>query len=174
MQRPHGNTYWLIPGRLLAGEHPAAATGRAGPARLAAYLDCGIVEFIDLTSPAELDAYHGVLARLAGERGVDARYRRFPIVDMDVPAEPGRMRAILDHLDRALEATRPAYVHCWGGIGRTGTVLGCLLVRHGLSADEALAELAARWPAMQKSRDFAHTPQTPAQFEYVRNWPPRT
>ena len=21
--RPHGNTYWLVPGRLLAGEHPS-------------------------------------------------------------------------------------------------------------------------------------------------------
>ena len=30
------------------------------------------------------------------------------------------------------------YLHCWGGVGRTGTVVGCWLVRHGRTGDEAL------------------------------------
>jgi hypothetical protein len=174
MKRPHGNTYWLIPGLLLAGEHPVATSGRGSREILEAFLDCGIVEFVDLTEPSELEDYHGVLGGLAGARGLDARYRRFPIVDMAVPETRHRMRAILDHLDAATLAGRPAFVHCWGGIGRTGTVLGCLLVRHGLSGEEALAELAGRWPAMEKSWYFPHTPQTRAQFDYVRQWPART
>lgn len=33
----------------------------------------------------------------------------------------------------ALAAGQTVYVHCYGGIGRTGTVVGCWLVRHGLS-----------------------------------------
>ena len=32
-------------------------------------------------------------------------------------------------------------MHCWGGVGRTGTTVGCWLVRHGRSGTEALAEL---------------------------------
>ena len=45
------------------------------------------------------------------------------------------------------EGLEPVYVHCWGGIGRTGTVVGCWLVRHGMTGDEALAEFASpgRW-----------------------------
>ncbi len=170
MQRPHGNSYWVIPGALLAGEHPGATPGMDVAGRLAATLECGIREFVDLTHEHELDPYQAALARLSTELGVDCRYRRFPIVDMDVPDEPAGMEAILDHLDSAIDLGRPAYVHCWGGIGRTGTVVGCFMVRHGLSGERALAELATLWPAMEKSWYFHRTPQTDAQHAYVRRW----
>ena len=38
------------------------------------------------------------------------------------------MRIILGALDTALKAGEIVYVHCWGGVGRTGTVVGCHLV----------------------------------------------
>lgn len=173
MERPHGNTYWVIPGLLLAGEHPGASPEHDLEARLQATLDCGIREFVDLTYEHELEPYQASLARLAAATGVDTRYRRFPIVDMDVPDNPSLMRRILDHLDAAVDAGRPAYVHCWGGIGRTGTVMGCFMVRHGLLGAAALRELNALWPAMEKSWHYHRTPQTTAQHDYVRGWPPR-
>ena len=55
----------------------------------------------------------------------------------------------------------------------TGTVVGCFMVRHGLSGERALAELATLWPAMEKSWYFRRTPQTDAQHAYVRRWPLR-
>ncbi len=173
MRRPHANSYWVIPGVLLAGEHPGASSEMDVAARLRACLDCGLTEFVDLTEPHELEPYQGILARLAGERGVDARYRRFPIVDMNVPREPALMRSILDHLDGAVDAGRPVYVHCWGGIGRTGTVIGCFMVRRGLSGEEALKTLGTLWPAMEKSWYYRRTPQTGPQHDYVRKWPVR-
>lgn len=48
-----------------------------------------------------------------------------------------QMRAILDAIDRA--AGSIVYVHCWGGHGRTGTVAGCYLVRHGQDTRQSLA-----------------------------------
>ncbi len=33
-------------------------------------------------------------------------------------------------------------MHCWGGVGRTGTVVGCWLVRHGLDDGDAIARIA--------------------------------
>ncbi|GIS99317.1 MAG: hypothetical protein CM1200mP26_10300 [Acidimicrobiales bacterium] len=48
-------------------------------------------------------------------------------------------RLILDDLDSFLEQGRNVYVHCWGGSGRTGTIIGCWIRRHGLAdADETL------------------------------------
>ena len=44
----------------------------------------------------------------------------------------GVMKRILDDVDEAIAGGGLTYVHCWGGIGRTGTVVGCWLVRHGL------------------------------------------
>jgi len=174
MHRPHENTYWLSPGQLLAGEHPVASPTMNLEERLMPYLECGVREFVDLTEPGEVRAYDGVLRELANYHGVAVGYRRFPVVDMQVPGDAACMHAILDHLDRVIDEERTAYVHCWGGIGRTGTVAGCYLVRHGLHGGDALARLAELWPAMRKSRIYPCTPQTAAQFAYVKAWPLRS
>ena len=48
------------------------------------------------------------------------------------------MRRVLDAIDKDIADGRTVYVHCWGGIGRTGMVIGCWLVRHGMMVDRAL------------------------------------
>jgi protein-tyrosine phosphatase len=89
---------------------------------------------------------------------------------MAVPERPQVMVEILDEIERRLDAGGTVYIHCWGGIGRTGTVAGCFLVRQGLTGDAALGQLARLWPQMEKSAWHPTTPQTEQQFEYVRNW----
>ena len=64
-------------------------------------------------------------------------------------------------------------MHCWGGIGRTGTVVGCHLVRSGLTGDDALAAVARGFLGMSKSRLLKYlggSPETRAQREMVRTW----
>jgi hypothetical protein len=52
--RPHSNCYWLIPGALLAGEHPAPSLERIDRmSRIDALLDAGARQFIDLTEEGE-------------------------------------------------------------------------------------------------------------------------
>ena len=82
------------------------------------------------------------------------------------------MSRILDHIDAELAAGRKVYLHCWGGIGRTGTAVGCHLVRSGQSGVEALATIAELWRGVseQKRRDFPESPQTRAQREFVNAW----
>lgn len=170
MRRPHDNTYWIEPSRLLAGEYPGSSQPAKTAARLQAYLDCGVTDFIDLTTPGELAPYDRLLQDLAGRRRIEVGYHRMPIVDMSVPRDPGQMSAILDEIDRRIARGGTVYVHCWGGIGRTGTVAGCYLVRQGLTGPAALSQLARLWPQMQKSAWYETTPQTPEQHEYVRRW----
>ena len=52
------------------------------------------------------------------------------------------MSRILDDVDAALADGRTVYVHCWGGIGRTGTVVGCWLMRHGLDEGDPIRRIA--------------------------------
>ena len=167
--RPHNNCYWVIPNKLLAGEYPAAWDPDASRRRIGAYLDVGVNYFVDLTEAGELPPYVSMLNSEAGKRGVIVEHQRMSIVDMDIP-EPALMTTILDTIDSAIDADRTVYVHCWGGIGRTGTVVGCYLVRHGNSGDEALGEIAQLWQNVEKRDYYPRSPQVDEQYDFVRNW----
>ena len=169
--RPMANSYWVDPGRFAAGEYPGARRRKEAAARLRTLLRAGIDCFIDLTQPDEgLAPYAEIAAQEAGRLGIEFVHERHSIVDMGVPRSPQQTAGILDAIDKALEDGKNVYVHCWGGIGRTGTVVGCWLVRHGMTGDEALAEIAERWQGMEKRYRHPRSPQTQQQRRYVRSW----
>jgi len=62
-----------------------------------------------------------------------------PIRDQSVPT-PDEMARLLDGIERALVDGK-VVVFCRGGLGRTGTVAASGLVRRGMSAAEAIAEV---------------------------------
>lgn len=89
---------------------------------------------------------------------------------MSVPAAK-RLEEVLAALADSAAAGRRAVVHCWGGIGRTGTVVGChLRHQHGLSGDEALARITEQWKGVEKSRRVPRSPETDEQANFVRNY----
>ena len=159
---PHRNSYLVQPG-FVAGEYPGAEDREAAAARIAAHLDAGITSFIDLTAEGELAPYADLLP-------ADARHTRLTIPDLSIPHDPGQMRTILDTIDGELAAGRTVYLHCWGGIGRTGTVVGCWYVRHGMAGDAALASVSERYATVEKAARRPHSPETPQQAAYVRGW----
>src|SRR5262245_22147025 len=141
MRGPIPNSYMLLDGRLIAGEYPGDLVEIAARSKLAALLDAGVTTFVDLTEACELRPYDTLLAEMAKARGTEATYFRHPIHDVSVPSSPIVMREILDAVDTVLWKGGIVYVHCWGGIGRTGTVIGCHLVRQGMTGEEALARV---------------------------------
>ena len=143
---PLPDSYWLLDGQLLAGEYPGSWTRADATEKLGLFLAAGIRTFIDLTEETDpLNRYDSTLKALACEHGLDCRYIRFGIKDLGVPT-PELMGKILKAIRAELEEGRPVYFHCWGGIGRTGTVAACWLVEQGLSADDALGRVQMlRW-----------------------------
>jgi hypothetical protein len=170
---PHANCYAVpgIPG-LLAGEYPGAPDRETALAKLRTFAAAGIGAFIDLTDEQDgLRNYAGLLAEVWPDAATRPLHFHHPVPDLDVPAHPGRMRAILDTIDTVLAQGQRAYVHCWGGVGRTGTVVGCALVRRGLEGGAALAQVQASFAATPKGRHTGRTsPEMPAQERYVLTW----
>ena len=169
--RPLPNTYWVVPGRLAAGDDPGAKDPVEAAARLRALLGAGIDHFIDLTEAHEgLEPYATIGEEEALNLGMTVVHARHPIADGHVPRSREEMARILDAIDEALGDGRTVYLHCWGGVGRTGTVVGCWLVRHGRTGDEALAQIAEWWQGVEKAYRQPRSPETPQQHAYVRDW----
>jgi hypothetical protein len=163
---PLPDTYWAG-ARLLAGPAPSHAERKTQKARLRALLDAGVRCFIDLTTPAEIPVYRVAAQRLA-TTGDEPAYVQVPILDGTAP-NAHTAKLVLDVIDASVRADRAVYVHCLGGLGRTGTLVGCWLVRHGLvdpsRAIECLSELRRGQPNGERP-----SPETPAQRALLRSW----
>ncbi|KAG9223487.1 hypothetical protein PTI98_001962 [Pleurotus ostreatus] len=173
--RPIPNSYWATP-LLLACEYPWTPKVLI-PCRqkLDAVLKAGVRTFIDLTECGELSPYADHLSRRAAALGIDTstlEYHRFPIRDRSLPESVDHMYRIFDVLRDNEKRGRISAVHCRGGIGRTGLVVGCWLVQSGVAKDgpEALSIIAREWRTVEKCKRFPHSPETGPQFEFVRDF----
>lgn len=169
LKPPISESYWVEPGRFLAGEYPGEFTSESTRKRIDALLEAGFDTFIDLTKPNETIPYHHILMEQAKYHDMDVLRHSYPIGDFGLPT-PEIMMKILNTLDESLLAGRKVYLHCWGGIGRTGTTVGCYLVRHGRTGEEALHQLAEWWRTVPKSRIHVHSPETRDQAEFILHW----
>jgi protein-tyrosine phosphatase len=166
--KPDPNTYWVVPGKLLAGEYPGARESEEARRRLRKFLQAGVRHFIDLTEAGELEPYAELLREEAGSR---TSYLRIPIRDVSVPEEPETVAEIIAAIDREIAEGGITYVHCWGGVGRTGLAVACWLQQRGKTPDEALKNLADKWRSCAKSIRKPSSPETAEQMEWVTKWP---
>ncbi|MFV2064156.1 MAG: protein-tyrosine-phosphatase [Chloroflexota bacterium] len=86
---------------------------------------------------------------------------RFPIPDGGTPLDATAFAELLDGLHERLRDGKHVVVACRGGLGRTGTLVGCLLRDAGLSGAKAV-DLTRR----SRSR----TIENDRQETYVKGW----
>jgi hypothetical protein len=101
-----------------------------------------------------------------GNIGREARRARldwihFPIPDMWVPSDIGSARKLVRRMIGMLERGDTVVVHCWGGLGRAGTIAACCLVEQGVEPARAIALVRSARP---------RAVQTDAQEHFVRDW----
>ncbi|KAJ8487360.1 hypothetical protein ONZ51_g4229 [Trametes cubensis] len=178
--RPIPNSYWATP-YLVACEFPYCPLTPAQLARkhtkqkLDALLLAGVRTFIDLTEPHELFPYWPHLAQRCYDLGIDpheVEYHNFPIRDRSLPESDEFVRRIMETLRDNERRGRIAAVHCRGGIGRTGLIVGCWLVECGIArdGDDALRMIAEEWKNVEKCVRYPLSPETGPQHEYVRTF----
>jgi protein-tyrosine phosphatase len=100
------------------------------------------------------------LVHAASAHGIEVL--RLPIPDGSVPPQLALVTGLLDDILAAARAGKNVVIHCQGGLGRAGTIGGCLLVRLGKSSEDALAIL-------RDARD-PMCPETEEQREFIRRF----
>jgi len=66
-----------------------------------------------------------------------------------------------------LEAER---IHCFGGVGRTGTAVCCWLLRHGLAAPQDVITTLQELRQADHQTKGRKAPETSEQIAFVEGW----
>jgi hypothetical protein len=166
------HAWWVEPGRLLAGEYPGSLSEEKAREKVRVLIAAGIDSFVDLTEAGEMTRPYEtrLLAEEAENAGLPVPgHRRFGIPDVSVLADDAGYGEILDHIRNELNDGKHVYVHCWGGKGRTGTVIGCWLIDNArLGYDGAVQRMR---DLRSGTRKFVHdpfVPETRAQHDVLR------
>ncbi|HNZ54278.1 MAG TPA: protein-tyrosine phosphatase family protein [bacterium] len=177
------NSYWVMPGEILAGPFPGSDEDFSYKLRLRALFDAGMRAFINLQTEGEMasssrnyDEDYGKIFRhfllQNNEKEIDGGFiRRFSIPDREIPSIE-LMINILNEIDMLRSRNIPIYIHCWGGIGRTGTVVGCWLMRHGFAERRNVIDeiFNLRKLYVETSCLVYRSPETEQQEQFILNW----
>lgn len=158
---------WWVDDDVLAGEYPMSLDDPVrSHEKVNLLVDTGVRTFVDLTHRADdMAPYEPILSAAAEARRLDLRRVAHPIPDMGV-IDDADYDVILETIAEARRRGR-VYVHCWGGMGRTSTVVGCLLQHtDGLSFDATIARIDDLRALTRKARQRA--PQSSKQFDVLR------
>lgn len=167
---PLSNSFWIEPGRLLAGEYPGGTDQVATQARLGALIAAGVSYFIDLTQIGEMQPYDHWLPTSRDDDGRYVVYVRKSIPGRGLPPAPAAMAEILDYIERAMEVGHQVYLHCRGGVRRTDAVIGCWLRRAGLSGPDAIGRLQELRPGRVRDSDAPPSDACADLERYIQEW----
>jgi len=132
-----------LPGRLGLGFAPGRMAGRWETRELEVDLaslrrDHGLAHLVCLVEAHELECL-GIADLLERAEAEGLGTLHAPMPDGGTPESPEAMATLVAHILGWLEAGEGVFLHCWAGLGRTGTVASCCLIARGRSASEALA-----------------------------------
>ena len=159
--KPIRNSYVAFD-RVYAGEYPGDCDEKNAVMKIGRFERFGITHFIDLTEEGELRPYAQLLAP-------EMHHLRFPIHDVSVPANTESVKELIEKIEGILNADgrNNVYIHCWGGVGRTGTIVGCLLCQHHhYDYEETMRALRRAYADCPKSA-LRTTPETKEQCDFI-------
>ena len=163
VSRPLHQCYY-VGGTLFAGEYPGGKYVELAESKLKRMHHFGVRHFVDLTEEGELRPYRQLLPN-------DTTYLRFPIRDVDVPKSVEAVHQLIDKMENLMKQDGFTYIHCWGGVGRTGTIVACYEARQMKepTLEKALTAMRSRFSNMPKA-SHRKSPETQEQIDFVRQF----
>lgn len=151
-------------GIIYAGEYPGDKNGEIAKQKIARMYHFGVRHFIDLTEEGELRPYNHLLP-------CETTYTRFPITDCGAPKSIESVQRLLLRIEELKKMDGYVYVHCWGGVGRTGTIIACYLAQNWDEPDlnKTLEVLRRNFTKMPKSA-YRETPETKEQIDFIERF----
>lgn len=167
--------YAIIPGALYAGEIPSSINDDELERKIQTLYELGVTHIVNLTEVNEtnfkaipLRQYAQYAEAYYEQKGREITCLRYPIRDLDIPSI-SQMRTTIAALNTILSEGGCAYLHCWGGIGRTGTVLGCFLLQNEI-LDHTTAIPYISFLKRNTNIRNRMSPETIEQCDFVRYW----
>jgi protein-tyrosine phosphatase len=153
--------YWVdaaISGRLAVAPMPKG--GGFLEEEIGVWKGAGVDSVLCLLTDTEMSGLQlAQEGELCQAQGMD--FVHFPIVDRAVP-DASAIRPLIDDMATRLRQGRRLLVHCRAGIGRTGLVASCCLIRCGFTATDAMA-------AVSRARGVA-IPDTDEQRRWIEQF----
>ena len=92
-------------------------------------------------------------------------YKHVPVVDHSLPSIDNLVESV-KFINECMSNNKPVVVHCRAGIGRTGTVLGALLITSGMSVESSVKEVRKKRPGVAGFRKSIESQQIKSLYEY--------
>ncbi|DBA78266.1 TPA: hypothetical protein ACH3X2_008217 [Trebouxia sp. C0005] len=180
---------WIVRGQVLAGAYPASTDDKETDKILTILLEHGMEVFVCLQAEVSLNipesmwrAGRGLRPYIKDAQKILTSAREYgnpriaqsklnflhlAIIDGSITTDSAISRLADDCCDRVRSGEK-LYIHCWGGHGRTGTLVALMLAKlYGLSCGEALKYTQAFHDARRYPQNV-RSPQTAIQRTQVR------
>lgn len=165
INRPLNQSYEVTGrGIIYAGEYPGDKDEAIAKRKIEQMYHFGIRHFIDLTEEGELRPYSHLLPK-------GTTYTRFSIRDCGVPASIEDVQYLLLHIEELKKMEGYVYLHCRGGVGRTGTIVASYISQNREESDlnHTLKELRRHFSQIPKSA-YRKTPETKEQVNFIERF----
>ncbi len=158
---PIPNSYCVLTDKIYAGEYPGDLNNPVE--KVKSFVNFGITHFIDLTEAGELNVYFHLLPS-------GCVHYRFPIQDVSIPSSKKKVYELMQYIDNIISHKgNKVYIHCWSGVGRTGTIVGCYYAYKGESYEKAVKHLKENFLQCLKSRK-RRSPETIEQLNFIKDF----